>query len=441
MFNLLLYVGVAAHDLRAVCDVISDFGAAGDNTTEDTAAIRQALSQCSKVVLRAGRTFLLRPLELRSHRHLVVDGNIAAWREISTWPNSTRNVCAITGYLTPPSQAVLVPNKEALLWGVGPLLNLTVSGRGTLDGQGWRWWPLKNDTSHGEYWHNCRPKLMSLGQMNVTQYGSVSDVQVSGVTFKDSPFWTLAGRGLRNATFRGVTVTTGGCGYDQAPNTDGFNLQGEDIVVEDSIVRNGDDCVPIFPPSRNVLVRNVTCICGNPPVALIWPASNHLLGPDPYHVGDVVNVHFDGIRLYGTSSGLALKSLPLFVGTARNVSFTNFVLHDVKLGMALNFFNQGVNAGLEHGIEAKLGASASDILIENVTGSVSAVGDKHGTGAGHINCRSTEPCTGLRLVNIQLVSTKVGSPVAPYSCTSANGTFAACSPVPCGWHNTAEPQS
>ena len=50
---------------------------------------------------------------------------------------------------------------------------------------------------------------------------------------------------------------------------------GEDLLVEDSRVRNGDDCVPIFPPSRNVLVRNVNCSCGNPPVAIIWPADNH----------------------------------------------------------------------------------------------------------------------------------------------------------------------
>ena len=162
------------HDLRAVCDVITEFGAAGDNRTEDTAAVTHALLSCSKVVLRAGRTFLLRPIQLHSHRHLVVDGNIAAWREVGTWPNSSHNLCATTGYLTPPNEAVLVPTKEALLWGVGPLLNLTTSGKGTVDGQGWRWWPLKNDTTHGEYWHNCRPKLVSLGQMNITRYGSVA---------------------------------------------------------------------------------------------------------------------------------------------------------------------------------------------------------------------------------------------------------------------------
>ena len=94
--------------------------------------------------------------------------------------------------------------------------------------------------------------------MNITKYGSVANLHVSGITLKDSPFWTLAGRGLQNATSRGVTVTTTGCGYDDAPNTDGFNLQGEDILIEDSFVRNGDDCVPLFPPTRNVLVRNVT---------------------------------------------------------------------------------------------------------------------------------------------------------------------------------------
>jgi len=415
-------------DLRAVCDVIADFGAAGDNKTEDTVAVTQALRSCSKVVLRAGRTFLLRPVELLSHRHLVVDGTIAAWRDIKTWPNSTHNVCAITGYTTPPSEAVFVPTKEALLWGVGPLLNVEISGQGTLDGQGWRWWPLKNDTSHGEYWHNCRPKLMSFGQMNVTKYGSVANLHVSGVTLQDSPFWTLTGRGLRNATFRSVIVTTRGCGYNEAPNTDGFNLQGEDVLVEDSFVRNGDDCVPIFPPSQNILVRNVTCTCGNPPVAIIWPASNHILGPYPYNVGDVENVRFDHILLRGTSSGLAIKSLPPFIGRARNISFTNLVLDDVKIGMALNFFAQNMAQEVE-----EVGSSASSVLIENVTGTVSVKGDKHGIGAGHINCLSTQPCTGLRLVNVTLSSSAPGTQVAAYTCMNANGTYTGCSPAPCGW--------
>jgi len=406
----------------ASCDVVDDFGAVGDNRTEDTAAVQAALRSCKKVVLRAGHTFLLRPIELLSHNHLEINGNVAAWREIETWPNSTNKLCSETSYMTPPDQAVLVPQKEALLWGAPPLLNVTISGQGTVDGQGWRWWPLKQNTSHGEYWHNCRPHLLFLGLRNVTTYGAVQDVHISGVTFKDSPFWTLTGRGLRRVTFSNVKVHTTGCGYFEAPNTDGFNLQGEDLLVEDSSVRNGDDCVPLFPPTRNVLVRNMTCSCGNPPVVLIWPAANYPLTPPPFVVGNVENVHFDRFTLKGTSGGLALKSLSPFVGHAHNISFTNFHLESVQIGLAINFFHQGFGGTyVDNSVPGqRFGATASSVLVENITGTVAM-------NAGHIDCLGNKPCDNFRLENLNLTSVN-GSALEGLSCMNASGVAKNCEP-------------
>jgi polygalacturonase len=413
---------------RDVCDAISDFGAVGDNITEDTYAVQQALLSCSTVILRSNHTFLLRPLQLISHRHLVIDGTIAAWRDIKTWPNSTNKDCSITPYLDPHPK--VAPQKEALLWGVPPLSNVTIAGQGTVDGQGWRWWRLKNNTSHGDYWHNCRPHLLFLGLRNVTMFGSVQDVVVSDVYFKDPPFWTLAGRGLRNVTFRNVTIKTVGCGYEEAPNTDGFNLQGENLLVEDSFVRNGDDCVPIFPPSKNVIVRNITCSCGNPPVVVIWPASNYNSGQgkQPYFAGNVENVSFDMINLQGTSAGLAIKSLQPFVGQAKQIHFTNFQLENVKIGVAINFFHQGTIVKSQEEIDSNIifKGSASSIFIENVSGTVQM-------NAGHIDCLGSEPCKNIHLSNVQLSDVNGGVLKEGYSCMNSSGVATNCQPFPCGW--------
>ena len=444
---------------RASCDAIADFGAAGDNRTEDTAAVAAALAACSTVLLRAGSTFLLRPVEVPSHRHLVIDGTIAAWRDVWTWPNSTNKVCPVTPYEATPQQ--LAPQLESLLWGEG-VTNVTISGVGTVDGQGGvRWWRLRTNMTHGDYWHNCRPKLLDFGRGDRRGYGTVTDLTVTGVTLKDSPFWTLTARGLRRGTFRDVKVTTTGCGYAEAPNTDGFNLQGEDIVIEHCTVRNGDDCVPLFPPTRNVTVRNVSCECGNPPVAVIWPYLSKAGGG-----GDITDVTFDRVRLNRTSSAVAIKALPSFVGRAVNVSFTNYELHEVGIGLAINFFGQGTgnggggnggggngggsggggggngggNGGGRGGSGgrgsggAPLGAaSAVGILVENVTGTVVGGGPRNSTAAaGHINCQADQPCSGLRLVNVVL-TTAVGEPAAPFECESAAGSSEGCSPVPCGW--------
>jgi polygalacturonase len=407
-----------------VCDVVADFGAVGDNRTEDTAAVAAALAACDVVVFPAGRTFLLRPLRLRSHTVLVVDGTLVGWPHAASWPNATDKLCATTPYATPAGRMVLVPAKESLLHGTN-LTNVTLRGRGTIDGQGWRWWPLRNDTAHGEYWHNCRPSLVFFGSRLPGARGRAAgaggaDLRVEGITLTDSPFWTLAARGVRGLHVRDAHVRTRGCGYAEAPNTDGFNLQGEDIVVEDSTVRNGDDCVPLFPPSRNVSVRNVSCECGNGPAVVVWPPFSV-----PGSGGELRDVRFDGVRLNRTANAVSIKALPAFVGRARNVTFRNLRLADVRVGVAVNFGGQG---RARDGGGARLGnASVSSLLIENVSGTVTAE-------YGHFLCAADAVCTGVSMRNVELRAATAGAPIAPYTCTNIVGTAdERCRPRPCNW--------
>jgi hypothetical protein len=60
-------------------------------------------------------------------------------------------------------------------------------------------------------------------------------------------------------------------------------------VITNSYVRNRDDCVPLFPPVRNVTVRNITCECGNGLVPCTWPEGSRAgMG------GDISDVLFEG---------------------------------------------------------------------------------------------------------------------------------------------------
>jgi polygalacturonase len=264
-FPFLLCAAVSSSSNKGkICDVtLAPWNAKGDNATEDTTAVQSAVIACAPggmVLLPAGYIFLLRPIELPSHIELQLEGNIAGWRDIKTWPNSTTKLCPTTPYGTPRAKIVTVPQKEGLIWSLNSSF-VTISGKGTIDGGGWRWWPLRKLPGH--YWHNCRPGLVEFGRRAPYYDLGVPDLVVKGVTLKDSPFWTFSGRDLTRATISDVHVTTSGCGYANAPNTDGFNIRGQDILIEHCTVRNGGDCVPIFPPTRNVTVRNISCECGS----------------------------------------------------------------------------------------------------------------------------------------------------------------------------------
>jgi polygalacturonase len=193
----MLVLGQAA-SLRPWCDVVADFGAVGSNETEDTAAVSAALSACTTVSLPSGYTFLLRPVRILSNRQLLIHGDIAAWRDIPTWPNSTVKLCNTAAYQL--NETLTVPRLQSLLWSMNST-NVTIGGHGTVDGQGWRWWPLRNDTSHGNYWHACRPNLVEFGDdsANDTMINGVTDLVVEDVTLLDAPHWTLSGRGLQNS--------------------------------------------------------------------------------------------------------------------------------------------------------------------------------------------------------------------------------------------------
>ena len=338
----LLRKEVAEHPrVGRVCNVmLPPWNAKGDNITEDTAAVAAALAACSPggtVLLPAGHVFYIRPVRLPSYSTLQIDGDIAGWRDIQTWPNSTTKRCPTTPYGLPRNKIITAPKKEALLWAANGT-HIVVKGKGTVDGGGWQWWPLRK--LPGDYWHNCRPILMEFGSRHGDVSG-VSDIQVEGITLKDSPFWTFSGSGLLRAVISSVHVTTSGCGYDEAPNTDGFNIQGNDILIEDSSVHNGDDCVPIFPPSKNITVRNMTCECGNGMVPCIWPPFSV-----PGDGGDIEDVLFDGATFKNTKTVVAIKALAGFVGTASNITYRNFVLDRVNgAAIMINMFGQGLESG------------------------------------------------------------------------------------------------
>eukprot|EP00041_Stephanoeca_diplocostata_P006315 m.80486 g.80486 ORF g.80486 m.80486 type:complete len:447 (+) comp16293_c0_seq1:97-1437(+) len=412
LFVLLPACGAMLSRAEAVspktCNVL-DYGAKGDNRTEDTASIQKAIQAClstsngNTVVLPSPGVYLSRPISIPSFTTFIVEpgATLMAWPDIATWPNSTHeNYCHTTPYEDPHPVSVL--QKENFIF-VGNTTFVTIMGGGTIDGQGWRWWPLRRLPGN-DYWHNCRPKMV--------QGDNVTNFRMHNITIRNSPMYNIR-LGLENASFTNITIDSNpGYGYDAAPNTDGFNIHGYNIYIGQSRVRNGDDCVPINPPSRNITVEDLSCTAGNGVVPIIFNTDN----------GTIEDVVFRRITLFKTELAITVKSLPSFLGTIRNILWEDILMDSVtSAGIDFNLYNQNSQVEVS-GIAARvpLLMQVYNLTVRNVIGSNMAQ-------AGKINCGTgIHACTALTLQNITL--SDYGK---PWECTNAYGTASGCIPVAC----------
>jgi hypothetical protein len=128
-----------------------EFGAKGDNETDDTVAVQRAVDSCSTVVFSSGYKFLVGSIMLNhSNLHLHFE----------------KNASAILKQLDP---------NGGFTWCSGCVLeNITVTGAdrhtSVIDGQGWLWWKL-HGVAH-------KPKLMTLH--------NVRRAHISNLLFRNS---------------------------------------------------------------------------------------------------------------------------------------------------------------------------------------------------------------------------------------------------------------
>ncbi len=160
--------------------------------------------------------------------------------------------------------------------------DISITGKGVLDGQGESWWNWKTRRATAE------TRLMAMGQEGIPVHERVfdgrngnslrpaffqpmrcSNVLVEGVTFLYGAFWTITPTYCENVIIRNVHVETEGP-RGHAPNGDGVDpSSSRNVLIEGCTFTTGDDCIAIKAgrdkdgmrvnkPTENIVVRDCT---------------------------------------------------------------------------------------------------------------------------------------------------------------------------------------
>lgn len=277
---------------------ITNYGAVGDGTTTNTAAIQQTINAASlagggTVEVPAGN-FLCGPLTLGSSIRFQLDsGATLLLPPYGSYPGGTN-----------PADFITVDNAH----------DVEFCGPGVLNGQGSGWWSSGLDISEKPYelhLNNCvRVFIHDWNSMNPPMKHIVFDGTDSDIT-------------IQNATNTAPYPT---------PNTDCLNLQGSNCLVQNCVFYGGDDNIAMGRSSGSgvdILITNITCGTG------------HGISIGSITSAGISNVTVVNCTFSGTDNGLRLKADNDRGGVVQNINYMNITMTNVQAPIVLfSYYNE-----------------------------------------------------------------------------------------------------
>jgi len=323
---------IAASALATAADFhVSDFGAKPGDAV-NTAAIQKAIDAAAKAhgtVVFAPGTYITGALFLKTGVNFRVDEGVVlrGSQDIAAYPMMPTRVAGIE--MTWPAALINVYEQQ----------DVTISGKGVIDGDGKVFWDLYWKMRREEYepkglrWavdYDCRrPRLIQIFKS--------SGVKLEGLTLQRSGFWTVHICYSNAVTVDGATIRNniGGRG----PSTDGIDIDSSnDVTVQHCDIDCNDDAIclkagrdadglRVNKPSTNVTIRDNTVRGG---------AAGVTFGSETS--GGIRDIHVDGLHvLAGVPNGILFKSASTRGGTIENIDIRNVDMQGVATAIAVTF--------------------------------------------------------------------------------------------------------
>lgn len=295
---------------------VTRYGVYNDGVTNNTKAIADVIAMAAAngggtIYFPAG-TYISGSIELKSNMTLYLESGalILGSEDRADYPMITKEI--VEGYTREGHAAMIYAiNAE----------NVTVEGRGTIDGRGYNWWPDKANEH--------RPRMF--------QTILCDNVRLAGITIKNSPMWTVHPLCCKNVTIDGITIRNP---WD-SPNTDGINPEScSGVHISNCTVDVGDDCLTLKSgteddllqkqyPCENIVVTNCTMLNGHGGVVIGSEMS-----------GGVKNVTISNCVFNGTDRGIRIKTRRKRGGCVEDILINNIMMTNVFAPITVNGYYQ-----------------------------------------------------------------------------------------------------
>ena len=255
VLSLTLFISVAGFSqLKSGIFDPFDYGAKADGQTLDTKAIQAAIDDCSKA--GGGKVYLGRGIFVSGTIYL--KSNVTFEIEAGTILRGSNNLddFPITSSKYPSYTGEMVTNKMLIY--AEDAQNITICGRGTVDGNGDHW----VDGPYGSPSFSVRPRII--------HFRACRNVRVCDVTLYNSASWVESYQSCRNLVIDGITVESRENKDIEKPrsadargrNTDGLDLiDCQQVRISNCFINSGDDgiCLKSFSPDeacRDITITN-----------------------------------------------------------------------------------------------------------------------------------------------------------------------------------------
>ena len=387
-----LTIGTVPALAAKICDAKA-YGAKADGTTKDTKAIQGAIDDCAKAgggtVELSGGTFLSGPVVLKSNITL----DVAKGATLMGSPDHT-DYPAKTEFRAPGTQS-LVSATDAE--------NVSITGGGTIDGNGESWWNQARSTRGsgivGEV--QFRPRLVV--------FDHCKHVQMEGVTVQNSPSWQIVPYYTDDITIRNIRVLA----PQRSPNTDAIDpFSSSNMVIDHVYADVGDDNIAIKSgiinspgpdsPSKNITITDCEFMHG------------HGLSIGSEIAGGAQNIHAERIHFKGTDQGIRIKANRDRGNDVSNISFKDITMEDVKTSILISEYYPKAMPEGDVAAEPvqRLTPFFHGITIENVK-------SVNSPWAGVIVGLPESPVKDIVLTNVDIQATK-GFQIAYADVTASN---------------------